>query len=97
MDKTTPGTATLNFGIKRWSVDNGPVDCFSVAGMKALSWSEEHTVVVIPKNSRVDVGDYVLVAPRHVCPMVNLFEQMTVIGPNGRIENTDCPIDGRNR
>lgn len=90
-------TATLNLGHKRWAADQGPVEVFSVSGMKALSWSEEHTVVSFPKNEKLAIGDYVLIAPRHVCSTVNLWEYFTVISPDGSIEIKSCPIEGRNR
>ena len=41
--------------------------------------SEENTAEQIP----VEIGDYLLIAPRHVCSTVNLWEQFTVIGPDG--------------
>ena len=97
IDKTGENRATLNLGHKRLAVDQGPVDTFSVKGMKAISWSEEHTVVSLPRESRIDIGDYVLIAPKHVCSTVNLWETFTVIGSNGRIEKNDVPVDARNR
>lgn len=97
MELPTPETATLNLGHKRWAVDQGPVEVFSVKGMKALSWSEEHTVVSVPKGEKLTIGDYVLIVPRHVCSTVNLWEFFAVIGPDGSIEIDRCPIEGRNR
>ena len=97
MDRIDKQTVTLNIGHKRWAVDQGPVESFSIAGMKALRWSEEHTVVSVPAGKKLDVGDYVLVAPRHVCSTVNLWEFVTVIGPDGRREISELPVDARNR
>lgn len=97
MDKPAYDRATLNLGHKRWAVDQGPVEVFSVDGMKALSWSEEHTVVGLPKDSEHDIGDYILVAPRHVCPTVNLWESFSIIGHDGKIEIANSPVDARNR
>ena len=97
IDKPTPDTATLNLGHKRWAVDQGAVEAFSVAGMTAASWSEEHTVVNVPDNVNLEIGDYVLVAPRHVCPTVNLWEHFVVVNKVGNIENESVPVDARNR
>ena len=97
MDRPGTDTAALNLGYKRWAIDQGPVEGFSIEGMKALSWSEEHTVVSVPDGATVDIGDYVLIAPRHVCSTVNLWEHVIIIGPDGAVELRDCPIDARNR
>ena len=97
MDRPDSKTATLNLGYKRWAVDQGKVEGFSIEGMAALGWSEEHTVVSVPQGTAVDIGDYVLIAPRHVCSTVNLWEYFTIIDPNGDIERKQCLIDARNR
>jgi D-serine deaminase-like pyridoxal phosphate-dependent protein len=97
MDKPEAKTATLNLGYKRWAVDQGPIEVFSIDGMRATAWSEEHTVVSVPKGTDVGIGDYILIAPRHICPTVNLWEHFSIIGPSGEIEVRRCPIEGRNR
>lgn len=97
IDRPTPSTATLNLGHKRWAVDQGPVELFSVSGMVAESWSEEHTVVAVPQHVEPAIGDYILVAPRHVCPTVNLWEHFVVVNANGEVEDVAVPVDARNR
>jgi D-serine deaminase-like pyridoxal phosphate-dependent protein len=97
MDRPDSKIATLNLGYKRWAVDQGKIEGFSIDGMEALGWSEEHTVVSVPKGASIQIGDYVLIAPRHVCSTVNLWEYFTIIGPSGDIDQRACPIDARNR
>jgi D-serine deaminase-like pyridoxal phosphate-dependent protein len=97
MDRPGADTAVLNLGYKRWAIDQGAIEGFSVPGMKALGWSEEHTVVSVPEGETVDIGDYLLIVPRHVCSTVNLYEHFTIIGPGGEAEIRDCPIEARNR
>jgi D-serine deaminase-like pyridoxal phosphate-dependent protein len=97
MDRAEETTATLNLGYKRWAVDQGAIEGFSVEGMRALRWSEEHTVVSVPPGAGVNIGDYVLIAPRHVCSTINLWEDLSVVGPDGEIELPNCPITARNR
>lgn len=97
MDTIEPGQYTLNLGHKRWAVDQGGIEVFSVPGMQAVKWSEEHTVVTAPGESNLKIGDYVFFVPRHVCSTVNLWEYFTLIGADGNIEIEQCPIDGRNR
>ncbi len=97
MDKPAHNRATLNIGHKRWAVDQGPINVFSIDGMKALNWSEEHTVVTLPKGTDCEIGDYILVAPRHICSTVNLWEHFSIITANGEIEVMSSPVDARNR
>jgi D-serine deaminase-like pyridoxal phosphate-dependent protein len=97
MDQPADGIFTLNLGHKRWAVDQGPVDQFSVPGMKALRWSEEHTVVQVPPGADCRLGDYVLMLPKHVCSTVNLWEYFALIDVNGEIRIAASPIEGRNR
>lgn len=96
IDKPTSDTATLNLGHKRWAVDQGPVDTLSIPG-KVVSWSEEHTVLQQDQQHQLKIGDYVLIAPRHVCSTVNLWEHVVIIDKNGDIEEMTSPIEGRNR
>ncbi len=95
VDQVGDNFFTLNMGHKRWAVDQGPLDAFSVPGMTALRWSEEHTVVQAPGYCRI--GDYVLAAPRHVCSTMNLWEFFTLIDDHGEIEISRSLIEGRNR
>lgn len=97
IDKPSSDTATLNLGHKRWAVDSGPIDTFSIPNMRAVQWSEEHTVVHLPGKVRLNIGDYVMIVPRHVCSTVNLWEDFGRIDENGEIVEMFCPIDGRNR
>ncbi|MDZ7267903.1 MAG: alanine racemase [candidate division KSB1 bacterium] len=92
-----PGRLTLNLGHKRWAAESGPLELFSRPGLRVVSFSEEHTVLRQEGSETIAIGDYLLLAPRHVCPTVNLFEAFTVIGPQGEIEILDAPVDGRNR
>lgn len=88
---------TLNLGHKRWAADQGPVHCFSIQGAEMYSFNEEHTVLTVPASCPIQTGDPVLIAPRHVCPTVNLWEHYTVIGADGEIIAAEVPVDGRNR
>lgn len=96
IDKPAADTATLNLGHKRWAIDQGPVDTFSVSGLVVHSCSEEHTVVTVPDRS-LEIADYVLIAPRHVCSTVNLWEFFTLIDEFGDIVDVASPVTSRNR
>jgi len=88
---------TLNCGHKRWGADRGPVELFSEEGMKVLSFNEEHTVLEAPKEHNCKIGDYILIAPKHVCSTVNLYEYFTVVGSDGEIIQSQSPVNARNR
>lgn len=49
-----------------------------IAGATLTSLSEEHGVVSLSGPDRLAVGDQVRVVPNHVCPVVNLFNEMCV-------------------
>ena len=40
--------------------------------------SEEHGAVIIPADDPVRIGDRVQIIPNHICPVVNLFDEMQV-------------------
>jgi len=88
---------TVNCGHKRWGADRGPVEVFSGEGLRVLSFNEEHTVLTVPASDRYNVGDYILIAPKHVCSTVNLYEYVTLIGKDGKIRELQLPVDARNR
>lgn len=88
---------TLNLGHKRWAADQGEIQIFSKPELNLKSFSEEHTVLSTNQSSQYDIGDYILIVPRHICPTVNLYENFTLIGNEGKIENPSIPIDARNR
>jgi D-serine deaminase-like pyridoxal phosphate-dependent protein len=41
--------------------------------------SEEHGWVVIPPTDPVRIGQRVEIIPNHICPVVNLFDEMTLV------------------
>lgn len=97
MDVGSEHRITLNLGHKRWAAESGKIELFSRSNLKVVSLSEEHTVLEHNGEEPFEVGDYVLISPRHVCPTVNLYEEFTVIDAAGEITMMASPIDGRNR
>ncbi len=97
MDVSSEARITLNLGHKRWAAESGKVELFSRPSLKVISLSEEHTVLVHAEEEPFEIGDYVLISPRHVCPTVNLYEEFTVIDGAGAIAQMASPVDGRNR
>jgi D-serine deaminase-like pyridoxal phosphate-dependent protein len=97
IDAPADDLVTLNVGYKRWAIDQGPVESFSAPGLEVVATSEEHTVLRTGAEARLAIEDRVLIAPRHVCPTVNLWETFTLVGRDGRVEAASMPVSGRNR
>lgn len=95
MDLPSKGLVTLNLGHKRWSIDQGPPQYYSVPGLEFVAATEEHTVLRTSEGSPLEFNDPVLFAPRHVCPTINLWGHFSLIGPDGQIE-AELPVTARN-
>jgi len=97
IDRCEKRGITLNLGHKRWGADQGPVELFSIKEAKVISFNEEHTVLETGSKNSFQIGDYILVVPRHVCSTVNLYEHFILVEDNGKILDMECPVDARNR
>ena len=97
MDRPTPRRITLDLGHKRWGIDQGPVHLFSSPGLEVVKVSEEHTVLEHDGNSTLRIGDPVLIAPRHICATVNLWEEFHLVTANGQLQSEPLAVTARNR
>lgn len=92
-------TETLCFDLGSKAVAADPpqprVYLHNLPGHKIINQYEEHLVVSAPISSRHNVGEPFLATPTHVCPTVNLYEELVVI-KNGEVKNT-WAILARNR
>jgi D-serine deaminase-like pyridoxal phosphate-dependent protein len=63
-----------------------------------VSWlSEEHGVIYLPDNFELNIGDVVEIVPNHVCPTVNLTDELIGIR-NGKItEIIEVAARGKNK
>jgi len=93
-----PGQVIVDVGTKalgrEGSVERGYGTAPTVAGAVLTKLNEYHGYLAIPTGvRRPAVGDVLAIAPNHVCPVVNLFDDMLVHAagrPVGR-----WPIDAR--
>jgi len=53
-------------------------------GHRLTRISEEHGVVSLPAGSQLGIGDRVVIVPNHICPAVNLADELLVVA-NGRV------------
>lgn len=96
--RTRDELVTLNLGYKEWAIDQGPVELFSMPGLEFVSANEEHTVLRRTADApELRIGDPILIAPRHVCPTVNLWETFAVVGVDGNLESACERVTARNR
>lgn len=63
---------------------------------KVVRLSEEHGVLAGGDVGRLRVGDRVAIVPNHVCPVVNLFDDIEVV-VDGRLERWGVPARGHSR
>lgn len=91
----------LDSGAKSLAQDRAPwMDGYgSIVGFPGLeiaALSDYHAVVPLPEGTRAPrLGETVAVIPNHACPVVNLFDGMTVIR-DGRVAE-EWPVDARGR
>jgi D-serine deaminase-like pyridoxal phosphate-dependent protein len=97
MDRPTPRRITLDLGHKRWAIDQGHVHLFSTPGLEVAKVSEEHTVLEHDGSCPLRVGDPVLIAPRHVCATVNLWEKFHLVDDKGNLQAESLAVTARNR
>jgi 3-hydroxy-D-aspartate aldolase len=78
-------TATLDAGSKAISPDKPVAERFRWDG-KILMMSEEHVVV---ENDDLEVGERVLLLPKHACTTAYLYDKALVLGREGKWEFRD--------
>ena len=97
IDRCGADLITLDLGHKRWAIDQGPVERFSVPGLEVVATTEEHTVLRHDGARRFKIGEPVLIAPHHICPTVNLWESFLRVDRGGRLHEVPLAVDARNR
>jgi D-serine deaminase-like pyridoxal phosphate-dependent protein len=78
-------TATLDAGSKAISPDKPLTERFRWEG-KILMMSEEHVVV---ENDELELGERVLLLPKHACTTAYLYDKALVLGRDGKWEFRD--------
>lgn len=91
-----PGQVIVDVGTKALGREGTPERGYgrapAVAGSVLSRLNEYHGYLAIPDGTpRPQVGDVLAIAPNHVCPPVNLFDEM-VVHEGGRLVGT-WPVD----
>ncbi len=98
ISKPKRGLITIDMGHKAVAAEN-PIDkrirFLNVEDYELLSQSEEHGVLRIENWDSVSVGDVLYGIPYHVCPTVNLYDEVYVVD-NEQVSET-WEVLGRKR
>ena len=82
ISKPTEGIVTLDLGHKSVAAEN-PIDkrvrFLNLDGYELLSQSEEHGVLKVKNWEAINVGDVFYGIPYHICPTINLHDEVSVI------------------
>ncbi len=80
--------ATCDAGHKTLSVDCGVPNCevLSRPDLKPMKPSEEHLPIAVPEGAEMpQLGSFLYLVPKHVCPTVNNFDDALIVS-KGKIE-----------
>jgi D-serine deaminase-like pyridoxal phosphate-dependent protein len=95
-----PGQVILDVGTKalgrEGSPDRGYGHVPAVPGSFLRLLNEHHGYLTVPDEvTRPRVGDVLAIVPNHACPIVNLFDEYTVLQDGREVDR--WPIDARGR
>jgi len=98
ISKPTEGIITVDLGHKSVAAEN-PIDkrvkFLNLGAYELLSQSEEHGVIKVKEWEKYKVGDVFYGVPYHICPTINLHDEVSVI-ENG-IKKESWAITARKR
>lgn len=98
ISKPTDGIITIDLGHKSVASEN-PIDrrvkFLNLEHYKLVSQSEEHGVLQVKDWSSINVGDVFYGVPYHICPTINLFDEVSVVANARKIETWE--ISARKR
>ena len=101
VDRPEPGLALIDAGSKTFSSDKTPNGLSAVAAdgrdLNVVRLSEEHGFVTGADADALRLGERVAFVPAHVCPVVNLADEVTVVEAGGAAETWRVDARGRVR
>lgn len=100
VSRPTSTRAVIDAGSKALTSDTLGLDGFGVIrgheDITVTALSEEHGVIELPEASDWPrIGDRIHIIPNHVCPVTNLFDVVTLVGPDGEIETVPVAARGK--
>lgn len=98
ISKPTEGIITLDLGHKAVAPEN-PIDkrvkFLNLSDYELLSQSEEHGVVRVKDWDQWKVGDVLYGIPYHICPTVNLHDEVSLIVNGKKTDTWEIPARRR--
>ena len=99
VSRPLPTRAILDAGSKALTSDTLGLpdhgELVEVPGARVTSLSEEHGKVELPADSTLKVGERVRVRPDHVCPVINLFDEVHLISGTRVVDVLPVAARGR--
>lgn len=88
ISKPTQGIVTIDLGHKAVAAENPihqRVKFLNLDHYELLSQSEEHGVLRVKNWNELNVGDVLYGVPYHICPTVNLYDDVSVIKKHKKV------------
>ena len=103
VSRPTPGRIVVDAGSKvlasdRMLMANPPATFGGVIGRDGWNvarLSEEHGVIEIPSSANVSIGERILIMPNHICPVVNLANELTIVEDGEVVDQWPVAARGR--
>lgn len=98
ISKPTKGIVTVDLGHKSVAAEN-PIDqriqFLNLENYQLLSQSEEHGVLKVQNWEAIEIGDVLYGVPFHICPTINLHDEVSVISDQKKVDTWE--ISARKR
>lgn len=98
ISKPTEGIITVDMGHKSVAPEN-PIDkrikFLNLTDYQLLSQSEEHGVIKVSDWDQFQIGDVLYGVPYHICPTINLHDEVSVIDGGQKVDSWE--ISARKR
>jgi D-serine deaminase-like pyridoxal phosphate-dependent protein len=98
---SVPGQVIVDAGAKAVSRDAHPIlpgfGWLADRGLPLRTMNDYHGFVDVPEGSSApEVGDRVVIVPNHVCPTVNLYDELIVVEDGSVVDTWPVAARGRN-
>src|SRR5690606_38992186 len=101
VSRPTPTRAILDAGSKALTTDTLGLpeyaELIEEPDARVVGLSEEHGKVELPAASTLKVGDRVRVLPDHICPVINLYDEVYLISGDRVVDILPVAARGRMR
>ena len=79
VSRPTPGRCVADCGHKSATKDHSLPSVAGIPGAHVTAFNDEHAVIALPDDARVEIGDRIRLIPSHTDPTVNLHDVFYVI------------------